>query len=316
MKPKVLVSAPYALPVIDRYKETLSNAGIEVVVADVNERLEEEELLSYVGDVAGIICGDDRITARVLDAAPQLKVISKWGTGIDSIDCIAAKERGVIVCNTPNAFSEPVADTALGYMLLFARQFDRMTDAMRNGKWEKPQLFSLREKTLGIIGVGNCGKAVARRAKSFGMKLLGADPLEMAANFLQETGIQMVPLDQLLAESNIISLHADLNPTSKHIIDSTSISKMQKGTYLVNTARGPLIEETALIRNLESGHIAGVGLDVYEVEPLPVDSPLRRHPNAHLSPHNANSSPLAAEWVHQNTLNNLITGIFDTATKK
>ena len=160
MKWKVLISAPYAMPVIGSYRERLEAEGCEVIVANVNERLEEKEIIPLVRDVDGIICGDDRITARVLESAPNLKVISKWGTGIDSIDSEAAARRNVKVCNTPNAFSEAVADTVLGYMLLFARQFARMNSDIRARRWEKPQLFSLREKTLGVVGVGNSRRGI------------------------------------------------------------------------------------------------------------------------------------------------------------
>ena len=173
MKWKILVSAPYAKPVIGSYKERLEAEGCEVVFADVRERLEEHEILPMVHDVDGIICGDDRITARVIESAPRLKVISKWGSGIDSIDLEAAARKNVKVCNTPNAFSEPVADTVFSYMLLFARQPAQMNSAIRALLWQKPQLFSLREKVLGVVGVGNCGKAVVRRAMPFGMRATG-----------------------------------------------------------------------------------------------------------------------------------------------
>jgi D-3-phosphoglycerate dehydrogenase / 2-oxoglutarate reductase len=152
-----------------------------VVVACATERLEEDDLLTVLPGAHGIICGDDRITARVLDAAPDLRVISKWGTGIDSIDVDEARRRGIAVCNTPNAFSEPVADTVLGYALLATRQLDVMNREMHQGIWHKPQLSSLSEKTMGIVGVGNCGRAVARRAAAFGVRLLGADVVAIDA---------------------------------------------------------------------------------------------------------------------------------------
>src|SRR5262249_20332042 len=156
-------------------------------VADVDERLSEEQLLRYVGDIDGIICGDDRLTARVLTAAPRLKVISKWGTGIDSIDRVAAAALGITVCNTPDAFSLPVADTTLGYMLCFARGLTAMALQMREGGWQKIPGFTLRERTLGIIGVGNVGRAVARLARAFGMRILGTDPVIPPRDVLLQT---------------------------------------------------------------------------------------------------------------------------------
>ena len=303
---KVLVSAPYVMPIFDSFRARLEAAGCEVVRAPVDERLNEGELLPLVGDVDGIVCGDDCVTDRVLAAAPRLKVISKWGTGIDSIDCEAAALRGVAVRNTPNAFSEPVADTVLGFVLLFARKFDEMNRDMRAGRWEKPQLTSLRERTLGVIGVGNCGEAVVRRAVAFGMRVLGNDRVAKADAFVASTGIEMMSKEQLLAEADFVSLNTDLNPTSFHLMNDDAFGQMMPGGYLINTSRGPVVEEAALVRALQNGHLAGAALDVFELEPLPESSPLRQMDNVWLSPHNANSSPLAAGRVHENTIRNLL----------
>lgn len=303
---RVLISAPYAMSVIDDYRTQLTAAGCEVIVAPVKERLSEEELIPLVGDVDGIICGDDQITERVLAAASRLKVISKWGTGIDSIDAESASRRNISVRNTPNAFSDPVADTVMGYVLLFARQFDLMNSDIRTGHWRKPQLVSLRERTLGVIGVGNCGKAVVRRALAFGMRVLGNDVIEMPGDFLASTGIEMVALETLLSQADFVTIHTTLNPSSFHLINMETLGLMKPEAYLINTARGPIVEETALATALERQLISGAALDVFEVEPLPDDSPLRRFDNCWLAPHNANSSPLAAQRVHQNTMRNLL----------
>ena len=306
MKFRVLVSAPYAMPVIERYRRDLAAAGCELIVAPVRERLSEQELLPLVPEIDGIICGDDEITARVLDSAPRLKVISKWGTGIDSIDQAAARARRVAVCNTPNAFSEPVADTALGYILMFARRLEEMTRDIRQNRWIKPDLLSLRECTLGIIGVGNCGKAVARRAVGFGMRVLGHDRIDVAPEFLAQNPIEMVTLDRVLAESDFVTLHTDLNPSSRYLMDDGTLALMKPTAYLINTSRGPVVREAALVRALQEGRLAGAALDVFEKEPLPADSPLRGFANVYLAPHNANSSREAKERVHQNTIANLI----------
>lgn len=306
MKWRVLVSAPYAMRVIEMYRERLEAAGCDVVVAEVRERLGEEELLPLVGDVDGVICGDDQFTARVISAAPRLKVISKWGTGIDSIDREAARRAGVRICNTPGAFSEPVADTVMGYLLLFARQVPAMDAAIRTGRWEKPQLVSLREGVLGVVGVGNCGRAVVRRARAFGMRVLGTDIVEMPPQFLRESGIEMVPLDHLLATADYVSLNCDLNPSSYHLVAGPQLALMKQTAYLVNTSRGPVVDEPALVEALEKSRIAGAALDVFEREPLPADSPLRRLANCWLAPHNANSSPSAAANVHESTIRQLL----------
>jgi len=297
------------MPIIDWYRAQLDSAGCKIVVASVRERLSEEELLTLVGDIDGIICGDDQITERVLKAAPRLKVISKWGTGIDSIDLEATARHGIPVYNTPNAFSEPVADTVMGYILLFARKFNLMDKDIHSGRWIKHQLVSLHETTLGVIGVGNCGKAIVSRAVAFGMRVLGNDIVDMPAEFLSNTGIRMVTLETLLQEADFISLNPTLNPTSYHLINEKTLALVKLTAYLINTSRGPVIDEGALVRALEGGKIAGAALDVFEVEPLPQDSPLRRFDNCFLASHSANSSPLAAERVHQNTIRNLLEGL-------
>jgi len=312
VKWRVLVSAPYFIPVIENYRERLSAEGVELIAANVNERLSEEELLECVADIDGIICGDDRITGRVMDAAPRLKVISKWGTGIDSIDSAEAKRRGIPVYRTPNAFSEPVADTVLGYILTFARRLPWMDRDIRQGKWQKPRLVSLGECVLGVVGVGDCGKAVVRRAKSFGMRVLGNDIKELPSDFLAETGLEFVSLEDLLSKADFVSLHPDLNPTSYHLIAKKQFATMKPGAYLINTSRGPVVDEGALFEALQEGQIAGAALDVFEEEPLPAESPLRTMDNCFLAPHNANSSVKAWERVHENTVRNLLEGLNTT----
>ncbi|MBW2482473.1 MAG: phosphoglycerate dehydrogenase [Deltaproteobacteria bacterium] len=306
---RVLVSAPYFIPVIEQYRQRLAAKDIELVPAEVKERLSETELIKIVKDIDGIICGDDRITKNVIDAAPRLKVISKWGTGIDSIDAAEAARRGIPVYRTLNAFSEPVADTVLGYILTFARKLPWMDRDIRQGVWQKPLLVSLRECVLGVVGVGNCGKAVVRRALAFGMRVLGNDIVKMPEDFLSETGIEMVALEELLASADFISLNPDLNPTSYHLISKKQLDVMKPGAYLINVSRGPVVDEAALIKALQHNRIAGAALDVFEDEPLPQDSPLRKFDNCLLAPHNANSSPEAWQRVHENTVNNLLKGL-------
>lgn len=312
MKWRVLVSAPYFIPVIEEYRERLSAEGVELIAANVDERLSEEELLEVIGDIDGIICGDDQITKGVMDAAPRLKVISKWGTGIDSIDSEEAKRRGIPVYRTRNAFSEPVADTVLGYILTFARRLPWMDRDIRQGNWEKPRLVSLQECVLGVVGVGDCGKAVVRRAISFGMRVLGNDIRELPDDFLAETGLEVVSLEDLLSKADFISLNPDLNATSYHLIAKNQLDTMKPSAYLINTSRGPVVDEAALIRALQERRIAGAALDVFEEEPLPAESPLRTMDNCLMAPHNANSSVKAWERVHENTVRNLLEGLNTT----
>jgi len=309
MKWKVLVSAPYLQPVISEFKPFFQENGIAIIVPKVRERLEEADLLKLVDDIDGVICGDDRFTAKVLRQAKKLKVIAKWGTGIDSIDKAEAEKLGISVFNTPNAFTDPVADTVLGYMLSFTRNIPRNTMAMRQGEWKKRQGVSLKERVLGVIGVGNIGKAVIRRAAAFGMKTIGNDIVKIDDAFLRETSTKMLAKNELLAQADFISLNCELNPTSRHLIGAEEFALMKPNAFIINTARGPIIDELALVKALKKKLIAGAGLDVFESEPLPKNSPLRKMTNCLLSAHDANSSPLAWAAVHKNTLSNLLVGL-------
>jgi D-3-phosphoglycerate dehydrogenase len=194
-------------------------------------------------------------------------------------------------------------------MLAFARRQPWMDKAMKSGQWEKLPGRSLSECTLGVIGVGNVGKAVIRRARGFGMRLLGNDIIPIAPDFILENNLEMTSLPDLLARADFISLNCDLNPTSRHNIRAETLKLVKPGAVLINTARGPLVDEPALVAALESGRLAGAGLDVFEVEPLPLDSALLRMDNVMLAAHNSNSSPLAWERVHWNTIRNLLDGL-------
>ena len=309
--PTILFSAPYMLLTIDRFRPVLEHYELDLLIApEVHERLEEADLLKYAGQFDGTICGDDRYSARVLEAcSPRLKVISKWGTGIDSIDAAACERLGIKLGRTTNAFTLPVADTVMGYLLAFARRQPWMDKAMKAGVWDKLPGRALHECTLGVIGVGAIGKTLTRRARAFGMKVLGNDIVEIDHVFIAETGIQMTTLERLLSTSDFVSVNCDLNPTSRHLINARTLRMMRKEAILVNCARGPIVDETALVQALQAGKIAGAALDVFEVEPLPADSPLKQMDNVLLAPHNSNSSPAAWERVHRNTIKNLIEGL-------
>ena len=303
--PTILVTAPRACEAIDVYREALESRGWRLLVHPPAERHDEASLLVLVPGVEALICGDDKVTDRVLAAAPTLRVIAKWGTGLDSIDRAAAQRRGVEVCNTPDAFSEPVADSVMAYLLDFARRPGEMTAAMRAGRWHRQPLVALNELTLGIVGFGHIGKAVARRAAAFGMRVLAHDirPIDDDARLL---GARVTALDDLLAWSACITLHADLRPENRHVIDAAALARLRPTALLVNTARGALVDEQALAAAIASGRIAGAALDVFEDEPLPASSPLRALDHVHLAPHNSNSSPAAAARVHANTIRHVI----------
>lgn len=303
---RVLISAPYLLPVIEQYRHFLEHAGVELVLAPVRERLSEAELLPLVTEMDGAICGDDQFTSTVLRKAARLRVISKWGTGVDSIDIKTATELGIRVCNTANAFTDAVADTTLGYVLNFARGLIEMDRDVRDGLWRKPELRSLREYILGVVGIGNIGRAVAQRARPFGMQTLGNDRITIDPLIVNENHLVMTSLQDLLERSDFVSLHCDLNESSFHLIGKKELRRMKPSAYLINTSRGAVVDESALVEALTDGLIGGAALDVFETEPLPLESPLRKLSNCFLAPHNANSSRAAWEKVHRLAIENLL----------
>jgi D-3-phosphoglycerate dehydrogenase len=272
--------------------------------------LSEQEILQYAGRFDGTVCGDDRYTPEVIkQCVPRLKVISKWGTGIDSINKAAADELGVQVFRTINAFTVPVSDSVMGYILAFARRQPWLDREMKSGDWQKLPGRALSECTLGVIGVGYIGKEVLRKAHAFGMRLLAADIVQPPADFIESCGVRMLPLDGLLQASDFVSVNCDLNPTSFHLLDQVAFNKTKPGAVIINTARGPIIDEQALTRALQDKRLGGAALDVFEFEPLPLESPLMKMDNVMLAPHNSNSSPLAWELVQWNTIRNLLVGL-------
>ncbi len=308
MKQRVLVSAPPILPHLDNYRGLFAKYNIEVLTPDfdLKECLSESDLHRLLKDVDGILCGDDKLSAEVLKKANKLKAISKWGTGIDSIDSVAAEQLGIKVRRVVGVFADPVADSVLTYMLLFSRKVVEKDKLVRAGDWYKVKSFTLREQSLGVIGVGHIGKAVVRRAAAFGMKIYCCDIKTVSQEFLAETGAQQVTLEELLAQADFVSLNCDLNKSSHHLINQNSLKLMKPNAVLINTARGPLVNEAALIQALSTRQIGGAALDVFEVEPLPIDSQLRTFQNVLLSPHNSNGSVDVFNRVDQAAIQNLL----------
>lgn len=310
-KKTVLLSAPYMLPYLERFIPVFEHYHCELILPAVHERLSEEEILQYAGKFDGTVCGDDCYTADVLkQCAPRLKAISKWGTGIDSIDKETAEILGIKIFRTTNAFTGPVSESVMAYMLAFARKQPWLDEEMKKGHWEKLIGRSLAECSLGVIGLGYIGKEVVRKAFHFRMKLYGTDIIEISKDFLDAYNVDFVSLEELLEKSDFISVNCDLNPTSHHLLDEFAFRKMKPGAVVINTARGPIIDEPALVRALQDNQISGAALDVFEVEPLPEDSPLLEMEQVMLAPHNSNSSPRAWENVHWNTIRNLLVGLY------
>lgn len=268
----------------------------EVEVNPYDRVLTREELLQAVKGKDGILCLlTDKIDAEVFDAAgPQLKVVSNYAVGYDNIDVNEATKRGIVVTNTPGVLTETTADLAWALILATARRIVEADKFTRAGKYEgwAPMLFLGQDvygKTLGIIGMGRIGQAVARRAKGFNMKVLYNDIRRIPEELEKELNATFVSLDELIEQSDFVSLHTYLSPETYHLINEERLRKMKKTAYLINTSRGPVVDESALVRALKEGWIAGAGLDVYEFEPKLVPG-LAECENAVLLPHIASAS--------------------------
>ena len=290
--------------------EKLKEAG-EVVVSPNDRTITLEELISGVKDADALLCLlNDHIDAKVLEQAPNLKVISNYAVGFDNIDLGAATERGIVVTNTPsNEISESVAEFTWALILLLSRRVVEGDEFGRKGVyrgWE-PDLFLGRDvygKTLGIIGLGRIGTMVARRAKGFNMKVL-YNKRERDEKTEQELGVEFRELDTLLSASDTVTLHVPLTPETRHMISTEQFEKMKPTAYLVNTARGGVVDEHALVTALKGGKIAGAGLDVHENEPE-MNPELLLMENVILTPHMASATFEVREKMTEQAVDSIV----------
>jgi D-3-phosphoglycerate dehydrogenase len=285
-KAKVLITEP--LPLVEEEKKILSRYA-SVTVANTTS---EDQLVELVKDVDVIMVVYAKITKRIINSATKLKGIIRYGIGVDNIDLEAATAKGVIVANVPDYAIETVADHTWALILALVRRIVIADKYVRNrlyiGKWTNPPEYlrgiDLSGKVLGLVGVGRIGREVAKRAKGFGVKILGYDPY-ISSDVAKEFGIELVNLDTLLRESDIISIHCPLTKETYHLINEDKIRLMRKRPYIINTARGAIIDEKALYKALKEGWIAGAALDVFEIEPPPENNPLFELDNVVLTPH-------------------------------
>jgi len=282
---KALVSATSFLkPQNAAAKALLESFFSEVVHNDLDVPLQGNAILNRLQGCDAYIAGVDYITADVIEKMPScVKVISRYGVGVDRVDLAAAKKRGIVVTNTPGANSTAVCELAFALMLCVARNVPQLHEAVTTGEWPRSEGVELAGKSLGIVGMGAIGKRLALRAKAFEMYVQAYDPCFDEA-FAKEHGIQRVELDAMFKSSDIISLHVPLNEQTRHMIDAKRIAGMKDGVIIINTARGGLIDEAAAAAALRSGKLGGLGLDAFEQEPL-IQSPLKRLPHVVFTPH-------------------------------
>ncbi|MCI0533713.1 MAG: phosphoglycerate dehydrogenase [Verrucomicrobiales bacterium] len=294
---KVLITARAFDEVGRSAAKLLRQAGCELVIPPKYGPLPADVLEPLLEGNQAALVSMDKFTASVLGsrAASHLKIVSRWGVGYDAIDVPAATSNGIVVGYTPGLLDETVADCAFALLLSIARRIHVAHAQMAGGRWQPLWGNDVFGKTLGILGCGRIGQAVARRAAGFQMRLLGYDiaPSPAAKNL----GINFVSLAELLAESDFLSLHAALTPENRGLIGEAQLRQMKPSAYLINAARGALVDEGALVRALTEGWIAGAALDAFAVEPLPAEHPLRATPNLLLTPHLASFARETGERV-------------------
>lgn len=279
VRPRVVATARSFCAQDGPHQQLLRDAGFDVVLSAGDEPLTAAELARVAADADALILGLDRCDASVFAAAPRLRVVARYGVGTDTVDLDAAERHGVTVTNTPGANTVAVAELALGLMLALARDLPSAVAGTRAGGWRRSRGWELAGKTLGLIGLGRIGRAVAARASAFGMHVIGYDPFAPEA-----ADVERVELEQLWPRADVISLHLGLSEGTRHLIDEAVLRRCKPSAVIVNTARGGLIDEQALADALREGRLAGAAADAFEREP-PTGSPLLELPTFLPTPH-------------------------------
>jgi D-3-phosphoglycerate dehydrogenase len=302
---RVLITAQTFRRVEGDHQQKLLDAGCELIDSPYPRAATADELLPLVRDVDAVLASTDAFTRRVIESAGRLKIVARSGVGYDAIDCDAAAERGVWVTVTPGTNELSVADHTLAFILALARHLIPEVADTKAGNWKRPIGVELGGQTLGLVGFGRIGRQVAMRARPFGMNVVVYDVFqdEKAA---AEVGARYVSLDELLATSDFVSLHAPALPQTQNIINAQTLGQMKRGAYLINTARGELVDEEALVNALRGGQIAGAALDVFKQEPPPRDHPLLALPNVIATSHVAGVTRQSAQRMAALAADNIV----------
>jgi D-3-phosphoglycerate dehydrogenase len=292
---KVLVTCPPMLGMIDSFRPLFEKHGIEVTAAKVVQTLSVEELKELVPQHDGWIIGDDPATREVFAAgkAGKLKAAVKWGIGVDNVDFAACKEFGIPIINTPNMFGAEVADIAMGYVVALARETFQIDDGIRQGHWPKPRGISLSGKTVALVGFGDIGKSTAKRLLAADMRVIAYDPV--AQDSPELSAVLRAEWPRRVEEADFIVVTCSLTPSSRHMVNADVLASAKQGVRVINVGRGPVVDEPALEAALKSGKVYSAALDVFENEPLPMDSYLLQHPLCIFGSHNASNTADAVE---------------------
>lgn len=293
---KLLVTCPPMLRRIDEYCNLFAEKGIELITPNVVQVLTEEELINIIPQADAWIIGDDPATEKVFQAGKsgKLKAAVKWGVGVDNVDFGACKKLGIPISNTPNMFGGEVADLAIGYLLGLARQSFYIDREVRKGNWVKPAGISVSGKTIAVIGLGDIGRSTIKRLKGFDVIIYAYDPY--ATLTAQDLGIEaLLPFPVNINKADFIILTCSLTQSSYHMVNKDTLGQMKDGVSIINVARGPLINENELVAALNSGKVSSAALDVFEIEPLPLQSELRTFNQCIFGTHNGSNTIEAVE---------------------
>ena len=292
---QVLVTCPPMLGMIDTFRPLFAGKNVGLTTPNVVQTLSQDELKKLVPEHDGWIIGDDPATRAVFTAgkAGRLRAAVKWGIGTDNVDFSACRDLGIPVTNTPNMFGGEVADVAVGYVIALARETFEIDRGVREGKWPKPRGISLSGRAAAVIGFGDIGRNLAARLAAMGMKVIAYDPVARDAGGLASVALASWP--ERLQEADFIIVTCALTESSRHMVNAQTLARARKGVRVVNVARGPVIDEPALVAALRSGHVYSAALDVFEQEPLPMKSPLREHPRCIFGSHNSSNTSDAVD---------------------
>jgi D-3-phosphoglycerate dehydrogenase len=281
---RILVTATNYSKYCGTGKKILESAGCQIIENDKGRPYRPEELKKLVSDIDGAVVGVDTWDDDIFSVAKELKVVARFGVGVDNIDLEAAKKHNIVVCNTPGINSSAVSEQAIALMLSLIRQVPELAQDVRLGKWTRPMFHELKSRTVGLLGFGAIARNVAQRLQGFEPKIIAYDkyPNEEAAKRLN---VEFVSQDELLKYSDIISIHLPATTETEHLINQSTISQMKNGVLLVNTARGSIVNETDVEKALTSGKIGGFATDVFEKEPVDPNAPLFTHRNYIATPH-------------------------------
>jgi D-3-phosphoglycerate dehydrogenase len=287
---RVLVTCPPMLGMIEAFRGPAAELGLELEAAQVTQILSEDELCQQLPQFDGWIIGDDPASRRVFEAAQagRLRAAVKWGIGVDNVDFDACKSLGIPIINTPGMFGAEVADIAVGYVIALARHTVEIDRGVRSGAWPKPRGISLAGKTVALVGYGDIGRNTARRLLAADMTVIAYDPFADPSSI--EPPVQLATWPDRLEEADFLVVNCALTSSSFHLVDAQALERIKPGVRIINVGRGPVVDEQALIAALNSGHAHSAALDVFEVEPLPADSPLRRHERCVFGSHNASNT--------------------------